>query len=183
VLVEGAKIFRKKGYSASTTRELAAQLGINKASLYYHMQKKEDLLYAICIESMRRIYEEVAEAVGTVDDPLERIRALVNAHLRSTLTDLDMHATMMLEMKNLSGDYLNEVVSARNRYEGLVGETVAAAQRAGALRQDTPANYLRIVLLNLLNWPLTWYEKGMSMTPEKLSAVSYDLYVNGAHAR
>jgi TetR/AcrR family transcriptional regulator, cholesterol catabolism regulator len=183
VLEEAARLFREQGYAAATTRELASRLGINKASLYYHVAKKEDLLHQICMVAMARHYEAVAAAVESEADPVGRVRALIVAHLQSTLTDLDMHATMMLEMKYLTGRRREEVVEARDRFEGLVGSTVAAAQRAGAIRHDMPASYLRILLLNLLNWPLTWYVPGAGMTPEKLSGYTYELYMNGAAPR
>jgi hypothetical protein len=90
---------------------------------------------------------------------------------------------MMLEMKSLTGSQRDEVMEARDRFEGLVGSTITAAQRAGVLRHDMPASYLRILLLNLLNWPLTWYVPGAGMTPEKLSGFVYELYMNGATER
>jgi TetR/AcrR family transcriptional regulator, cholesterol catabolism regulator len=183
VLMEGAKLFRERGYSAATTRELASRLGINKASLYYHVARKEDLLHQICMVSMARIYDAVAAAIEEEVEPTERIRALIRAHLRCTLTDLDMHATMMLEMKYLTGVQRDEVMDARNRYEGLVGATVSSAQRAGALRHDMQASYLRILLLDLLNWPLTWYDPDAGMSPEKLADHAYEVYVNGARER
>ena len=45
---------------------------------------------------------------------------------------------MMLEMKYLTGRQRDEVTEARDRFEGLVGTTVAAAQRTGAIRHDMP---------------------------------------------
>jgi TetR/AcrR family transcriptional regulator, cholesterol catabolism regulator len=180
VLTEGARLFREQGYAASTTRELARRLGINKASLYYHVAKKEDLLYQICMVAMSRIYEEVSAAIESESEPAERVRALITVHLHSTLTDLDLHGTMMLEMKYLTGHQRDEVVEARDRYEGLVGSTISAAQRSGAIRHDMPVSYLGILLLNLLNWPMTWYVPGSRMKPEKLSAYTYELYMNGA---
>jgi AcrR family transcriptional regulator len=183
VVSEAARLFREQGYAAATTRELARRLEINKASLYYHVAKKEDLLHQICMVSMTGIYEAAAAAVEGQSDPAGRVRALIGAHLQSTLTDLDMHATMMLEMKYLTGRQREEVMEARDRYEGLVGSVVAAAQRAGAVRHDMPASYLRILLLNLLNWPLTWYTPGAGLTPEKLSGYTCELYMNGAAPR
>lgn len=183
VLVEGARLFREQGYSAATTRELAKRLGINKASLYYYVAKKEDLLHRICMVAMDRIYDEVSSAVDSETDPAKRVKALISSHLHSTLTDLDLHATMMLEMKHLTGRQREEVMEARDRFEGLVGSTVAAAQRKGAIRSDMPGNYLRILMLNLLNWPLTWYTPDKGMTPERLSGYTYDLYMDGASPR
>src|SRR5258707_8624024 len=96
VLSEAARLFREQGYAAATTRELARRLGINKASLYYHVARKEDLLYKICMVAMGGIYDAVKAAVESETEPAERIRALIRAHLRCTLTEIDLHATMML---------------------------------------------------------------------------------------
>src|ERR1700677_2902456 len=117
VLSEGARLFREQGYAAATTRELARRLGINKASLYDHVAKKEELLFQICMVAMTRIYEAVAAAVGGETDPAERARALIDAYLQSTLNDLDMRATMMLEMRFLTGVHYGEVMEPRNRFE------------------------------------------------------------------
>jgi AcrR family transcriptional regulator len=180
VLVAAAQLFRERGYASSTTRELSARLGINKASLYYHISSKDELLYGICIESLRRVHEEVAAAVEAEADSRERIRALVRAHLHSMLTDLDMHATMLLEGKALTGDKANDVQAARDRYEQLVVQTVAKAQRAGVLRRDITARHLTLGLLNLLNWTMAWYKPEGGLTPAELADILSDLYLNGA---
>jgi AcrR family transcriptional regulator len=74
-----AQLFWRKGYTATTARELATLLGIQRASLYYHMTK--DLLYALCVESLENIHSAVERAVVEVDDPMERVRALIGAHV------------------------------------------------------------------------------------------------------
>jgi TetR/AcrR family transcriptional regulator, cholesterol catabolism regulator len=180
VLSEAAQLFRERGYAASTTRELSARLGINKASLYYHISSKEDLLHGICIESLRRVHEEVAAAVEAESDPRERIRALMRAHLHSMLTDLPMHSTMLLEGKSLSGQKAEEVQAARDEYEKLVFQTVSKAQRAGALRKDVTAKHLTLGLLNLLNWSMAWWNPEGELSPGELADVLSDLYLNGA---
>jgi TetR/AcrR family transcriptional regulator, cholesterol catabolism regulator len=45
---EEARLFWKKGFASTSTRELAESLGVQKASLYYHMESKEQSLYDIC---------------------------------------------------------------------------------------------------------------------------------------
>jgi AcrR family transcriptional regulator len=180
VLSEAARLFREQGYAASTTRELSARLGINKASLYYHISSKEDLLYGICIESLRRVHEEVTTAVEAESEPRQRIRALIRAHLHSMLTDLPMHSTMLLEGKALSGPKADEVRAARDEYENVVLQTVSRAQRAGALRRDVTAKHLTLGLLNLLNWSMAWWNPDGELTPGDLADILSDLYLNGA---
>ena len=45
---EEARLFWKKGFASTSARELAESLGVQKASLYYHMESKEQSLYDIC---------------------------------------------------------------------------------------------------------------------------------------
>jgi TetR/AcrR family transcriptional regulator, cholesterol catabolism regulator len=45
---EEARLFWKKGFASTSTRELAESLGVQKASLYYHMESKEQSPYDIC---------------------------------------------------------------------------------------------------------------------------------------
>ena len=180
VLAAAAQLFRERGYGGSTTRELAARLGINKASLYYHISSKEELLHGICLESLRGVHEGVTAAVEAESDPRARIRALIRAHLHAMLTDLPMHSTMLLEGKALTGQKADEVQAARDNYERLVFQTVSRAQRAGALRRDVTAKHLTLGLLNLLNWSMAWWNPKGELTPADLADVLSDLYLNGA---
>ena len=75
MLNAAAALFSRKGYAATSTREIAALLRIQKASLYYHIESKEDLLYDICRSSLEQIRRDVAAAVQNISDPLERTRA------------------------------------------------------------------------------------------------------------
>lgn len=180
VLQAAASLFRERGYAATTTRELSARLGINKASLYYHISSKEDLLHGICLESLRRIQSVAESAVEAEEDPEEKIRALFRAHMNSMLSDLDMHATMLLELKALTGTRYEDVSAARDRYESLVTRTISKAQRAGALRRDVTAKHLTLSMLNLLNWSMQWYTPDGELTPDELAEIFADLFLNGA---
>src|ERR1039457_6132802 len=59
-------LFWKKGYRSTTTRDVAASLGVQQASLYYHMKNKEDLLHGICYSSFLQVVENAEAAVAGV---------------------------------------------------------------------------------------------------------------------
>src|SRR5712671_5001269 len=71
-----AGLFFAKGYAATTTREIASAVGIQQASLYYHVDSKADLLFQICVSSLQQLLLDVQTAVNETSDPLERIRVL-----------------------------------------------------------------------------------------------------------
>ncbi|QYJ16596.1 HTH-type transcriptional repressor KstR2 [Rubrobacter xylanophilus DSM 9941] len=175
-----AGLFWNKGYAATTTRELAAVLGLQKASLYHHMESKEELLYDICVESLGNIRSAVEAAVEGVEDPLERVRALIRAHVVSMLMDKEKHATMLTEMRSLSEKRRREVIRLRDEYERLVRSVLAEAQEAGVLRDDLSAKQLALCLLNLMNWAIFWFRSGEELSPERLAEVFTTLFLEGA---
>lgn len=183
LLSEAASLFRERGFAATTTREIAARLGINKASLYHHAPSKESLLHDICVESLRRTKTAFTQAMEKEPDPTRRISALIHAHVQSMLADLEMHATMLFEMRGLTGEYSEHVKKSRHEYEVMVLEVVAGAQKAGALRTDMTARRLAMGLLNMLNWTLSWYSPRGDLSPGELADVLADLYLNGGLSR
>ncbi|MHB8618531.1 MAG: TetR/AcrR family transcriptional regulator [Chloroflexota bacterium] len=182
LLATAAALFRTKGYAASTTRELAALLGIQNASLYHHIGKKEDLLSDICVDSLRRIDQQVREAIAREDSPVGRLRALAVTHVNTALADRDQHATMLADLRALSPDRRSEVVKLRDAYEKLVRETIADGQAVGAARSDVPAKYLALGLLNLLNWSIFWFNPEGELSAQELGAILTTIFLDGVLA-
>ena len=176
---EAAQLFWKKGYAATTTREIAESLGVQRASLYYHIESKEELLYTLCVESLDNIHTAVAEAVADEDDPLDRVRAMIRAHVVSMLGDREKHATMLTELKALSEPRRAEVVRIRDEYERLVQGVLSEAQDAGLVWREASTKELELALLNLLNWTIFWYNPHGDLSPERLAQMFERIYLNG----
>jgi AcrR family transcriptional regulator len=172
-------LFSSKGYAATSTREVAALLGIQKASLYYHIESKEDLLYLICKSSLEQIHSEVEGATENVPDPLERIQALISTHIESMLRDQDKHSTTLSEMHALSQDRLARVLALRHGYEDLVRSVMQGAQTAGALRDDIDAKYLCLSVLGLMNRALVWYRRSGRLSPSQLGQLLAAIFLTG----
>jgi AcrR family transcriptional regulator len=47
---------------------------MERATLYYHAEGKEDLLYAICKSSIEQLANDVREATEDISDPLAQLR-------------------------------------------------------------------------------------------------------------
>jgi AcrR family transcriptional regulator len=182
LLDAAAALFSQKGYAAASTREIAGILGIRKASLYYHIENKEDLLYAICKSSLNQIRRDVGVALEKVQDPLERTRTLIRAHINSLVRDQVAHSVAVGEMHALSGTRLKEVIALRDAYEELVRSVLQDARKAGALRDDISVKYLCLTLLGLLNRVEMWYRRDGALSPDQLARVFEAIFLTGAAA-
>lgn len=182
LLDAAAALFAKKGYDLTSTREIAAQLGINKASLYYHIQTKEDLLFDICNSALRQIRDDVEAALKDSSNPLQRTEILIRTHIESMLREYERHSAALTEMSCLSTKRLAEVTALRDAYESLTRSVLDEAQTAGALRQDVPVKYLCLALLGLLNRVLVWFRPHGPLSPAQIGELFATIYLTGAAA-
>ena len=182
VLDTAAALFWEKGYAATTTREIAAAVGIQQASLYYHVPSKEGLLYQLCVSSMEQLLADVQAPVDQKTDSLDRLRALIGAHLATLLKHQVRHVTMLTELRALARRHHAEVLGLRRKYADLVRSVLEEAQAAGKIRTDIPSRYLYLALLNILNWAVIWYRREQALTADQLADVFWPIYLHGALA-
>ena len=84
ILDAAAKMFRQKGYAATTLIEIARAAGMQAGSLYYHFGSKDELLEEVLDIGMRRVHEAVEESQERLpadSSHRDRIRVAVEAHL------------------------------------------------------------------------------------------------------
>ena len=76
-------MFNEKGYQAARIEDIAARVGILKGSLYYYIQTKEDLLYALAVDSHEKGIATLEEDDATRSaDAATRLAAFVGGTWR-----------------------------------------------------------------------------------------------------
>ncbi len=183
ILAVAAGMFRRQGYAATSVRELASALGLQSASLYYHIPNKEGILFALCVDSLNHIQAAVLQAIEAERDPEARLRAMIRAHVATAMADEDKHASMLLEMRSLGRARRAEVLAMRDAYEAMVRGVLEAGQAEGVIRTDIDPKILGLSLLNLLNWSIFWYRPDGPLTPRQLSDHFADIFVSGVVRR
>src|SRR4051812_34073594 len=85
ILQIAADLFRKHGYAGTSMRDISEQLGTSKAALYYHFQRKEDILDALVAPVLASLDAVIAEAeAAPKPDPATLLRAVVMATVRGS---------------------------------------------------------------------------------------------------
>lgn len=182
VVQVAARLFREKGYGATTTREIAEELQLQKASLYHHINTKEELLFRICQEGARRLHADVRAAIASASSET-RLEAVIQAHITAALNDKDMHAVSLIELRSLSGDRRTTIITRREEYLEMLEALVKDGQASGRLRTDISPRLLTLALLDLMNWTIFWYRPEGSMSPTQLADELTKIYFDGAAVR
>jgi AcrR family transcriptional regulator len=180
LLAVAASLFAKKGYAATSTRQLTEALGTTTGGFYYHFDTKEDVLFEICEQALSRISEAVAPAIRSEEDPADRLASLIAAHANAMLSDQNLHKTMLTELRGLTGENYAAIRAARAAYARQIEELIGAAQRSGGLRSDIDEHSLTLVLLNMLNWTIFWYRRDGPLTPARFGWVVTRMFMEGA---
>lgn len=87
ILDAARKLFRQKGYYATTMQDIAEAVGLQKASLYHYIRSKEALLLQIAGETMRLFHAEldrIEAAGGALPSSWRRRSAPTSRWWRST---------------------------------------------------------------------------------------------------
>src|SRR5215203_7237453 len=105
-----ARLFAEKGYHGTSIGDLADSMGVQRGSLYAHIEGKEDLLY----ETMRDGARAFHAGLDTIPEQLkatEKIRLALRAHLRIVADQLEVATVFVQEWKYLEGDRREEIVA------------------------------------------------------------------------
>ncbi|MGJ7612809.1 MULTISPECIES: TetR/AcrR family transcriptional regulator [unclassified Variovorax] len=132
------RLLAEKGFESMTVDEVAATVGIAKASLYKHFPSKEDLAAAAMVRIMQRTLD-FAAAVPAEDTPVAKLRAVVRwsmeVQLAGEMPSLPhQNSTLRAALMNNRG-YLDRLVTLSDK----LGGWIQAAQADGALDPKLPA--------------------------------------------
>lgn len=132
------RLLAEKGFEAMTVDEVAAQVGIAKASLYKHFSSKEELAAAAMVRVMRRA-QDFIRALPSDGTPLEKLRAVVRwtlqVKLAGDMPSLPSQNSTLRATLIANKDYMEGLMDVSDR----LGEWIEAAQAEGALNPTLPA--------------------------------------------
>jgi TetR/AcrR family transcriptional regulator, cholesterol catabolism regulator len=182
LLREAARLFRKQGYTRTSTRELAAAVGLQSASLYHYMSNKEDLLSSICKRGYDLMITSVRDAAGVAEEesPARAIEFAIHAHLKTAIENRDVYLTTLAEVKSLSPRSRREVEQKRAEYSNLLVSVIEKAQASGDLRSDISAEHLMLVLRNQLSWTIFWFNEDGPLSIDEFAALANRVFIEGA---
>jgi len=173
---EAARLFAERGYHGTSIGDLAEALGVQKATLYAHIESKQDLLY----ETMRDGADAFHAALDAIPETLpavEKIRLALRGHLRVVGEQLDVATVFVQEWRYLEGERRDEIVAERRRYEDRIRALFREGRELGELRTDLDDSTAALLTLSASNWAFTWLRPGRDT--DELADQFFTLLIDG----
>jgi AcrR family transcriptional regulator len=157
ILDAAAKVFRKKGYHHASISDIAAEVGLQKGSLYHHIKGKEELLYEIVMSALD-LYVKLLRSIVIYGNPTdESIRKAIIAHMEPIGIQFDYIYVFINEMKHLPEKYRKETDSGLEHYERLWINMLEEGKACGLLRPDVDSKMTMLSIFGMCNWTVRWY--------------------------
>lgn len=175
---KATKLFREKGYAATSMRDLAQVLGIEAASLYSHIKSKEEILQKICFRMAKEFFEAWKSVETEKGSFAAKMKKAAIAHVQVITKDTDASAVFFHEWRHLSEPHLSDFLAMREDYEGRF-KTILRNGMANGEFEQVDEKFMMLTILSSLNWTHNWYKPTGSLSPEQVGEQLANLILNG----
>jgi AcrR family transcriptional regulator len=182
ILRASARLFRERGYDATSMNDISAVLKLSKGGLYHHFRSKDEILFHIMTHAMDITEERVLAPIKDIADPEQRLRALIRLHIQLVVRARDREITVILHENHPLPAALRKRVNARKKdyihyLERLIGEV-----QRGRQSERTQPRAAAFALLGMINWIYQWYRPEGSLHEEDLVRQYTEIFFAGAFA-
>ena len=173
-------LFKKKGYSAVTMRDIAQAMGIKAASLYNHIQSKQQILSDIIINIGEQFTQGMAQIVAADSTSIEKLEGIIALHLQITIENPSRMATMNNDWMHLE-EQIEYYLTLRRNYEESFRQILKQGIENGELKKVNPEIILFSILSTLRSLYL-WVPKKEDSLKEDLLGTLSNVLLTGVTA-
>lgn len=173
-----ATLFKEKGYSAVTMRDIAQAMDIKAASLYNHIKSKQEILVLIIIEIAEEFTSVMDEIVASENSAIQKIERVIQLHIDITLRDSNALACLNNDWMHLTDSDLTYFIKMREEYEENFRTIVKKGIEDGEIKNLN----LEVIIFSTLSTLRTlylWYGKKKSPNPSVLKSNMVQVLLNG----
>lgn len=157
---------------------LPTRSGSRISTLYYHFHNKQDLLLRIMTRTMHDLITAVEQALVELDDPEERLRVAIRAHMLFHSSRRMEAFIADSELRALEPANRDEIVKLRDRYEHLFEEVLRDGAARG--RFEVPDVKLGVYsLMGMCSGVSLWFEPGGRLSLSEIAALYARIFLNG----
>jgi AcrR family transcriptional regulator len=181
ILDLAVRVFLERGYDGASLDDIARAAGITKASIYYHVRSKEELLARGVGRAFEALYAVLDEPVAKSGSAAERLRHIVRRTIEITVAMLPEVALLLRVRGNTRAE--RKIVDRRREFDHLIARFVARAQRTGDLRRDLDPRLATRLLFGMLNSITEWYRPEGELRAEGIAEAVFKIAFEGLATR
>lgn len=171
------KLMSENGYEGTSLQMISDKVGIKKASIFHHFEKKEAILVAILKETIPSATHNLMLLVN--NDRLngcEKLKEFIRMHMAIIAEQGDVLKVYLTEFRHLSRDRKKKYLDTRRLYTDLVKRIVMEAQEENSDQfEGVDPGIVANGILGMCNWAVIWYQKNGRMSLDEISAQMFQM--------
>ncbi|MFD2542238.1 TetR/AcrR family transcriptional regulator [Lacinutrix gracilariae] len=177
IIKTAAKLFKEKGYSAVTMRDLATAMGMKAASLYNHISSKQEILKEIII-SLAEEFTQSMEVINSSNaSSLDKLSQIIALHVKITTNNTSGMASLNNDWMHLE-DQLAYYLKLRNNYETIFLNIIEEGISASEIKNLNPETIMFSMLSTLRSLYL-WIPKKEALNANDLANSLSNILIQG----
>lgn len=172
-----AKLFRDKGYNATSMRDMAESVGLEPSSLYSHIKSKEEILIQICFECGQRFLDGIHEIHHAQINAEEKLRKLIYLHVKIAQDDITSMTVFNDEWRHITEPELSQFLQMRISYEDQCISIIEEGIQTGFFK-NIDTHLILISILHITQWVQRSKKLLATNTSELANQIS-ELTLNG----
>lgn len=175
ILRSAAIVFAERGYHRASIRDISRATGVSLAGLYYYFQSKEELLFLIQDHALGQLISGAEDRLEGTADPREKLRALIDNHLRYFVQNMPEMKVLSHEADSLDGEYRTRVEGRKRRLTTLAREILREIDPQSPLDERVSA----FALFGMMNWIYVWYRPEGDIDVDRLVHDMTQIFMRG----
>lgn len=171
IRLAAVEAFAENGYGGTTTRDIAARLGLSPAAMYPHYRSKEELLFAISYEGHLRCIDLLTDADDPDRAPSERLASVVHAFTGWQATHHARGRVVQYELTALSPEHYRDILTLRREISRIIERIILAGSADGSFVVPDVAG-VNLAINSLCVDVCRWFPGGGFTDPDAVA----DLY-------
>lgn len=182
LLETATRLFKEKGYHNTSMQDLADALGLQKGSLYYYIESKDQLLRKLLERASSFLAFQIDEIYAADLPPAQKLTWAMENHATTMMEHLDLVAVYLQEYRNLPPKRLEEALAVRKHYEQILTQILEDGIATGDFR---PVDVKMAIfgILGMLNWTHQWFSPDGQLSSQQVAATLSDLALYGLATR
>lgn len=177
------KVFNRLGFAGASLSAVAAELGVDRASLYYYFSSKEQLfdeiIRAVLIENDR-----LAQRIAATElSPGRKLRELVIAFMQSYADNYPLLYIYIREdlahVSDARSQWSAEMRAINRSIEKSFVAIIEEGIANGSLRPIGSARSIAFAILGMLNWTHRWYRPTQGESASEVGKVFAEIALAG----
>lgn len=177
------RFLAEKGFDAMTVDEVAAEVGIAKASLYKHFTSKEELACAAMVAAMRKA-QDFIQAVPVEQSPIDKLKSVtrwtMTLKLQGLMPSLPSQNSSLRATLMASKDYMDGLMEVSDALGGWIEQAQAQGQINTTL---PPVAVLYTLFARACDPVLEFLKMGEQHTDEQILDLVMSTCFDGLSAR